>query len=128
MQARRLEILPSFEAAVEDLAPDVRLRVAEALMHFTDHSADNSLRPELKNGFDNVWSIRITKGYRAFYKKLRDSEGAIYLMFHVGHHDDYRALKKLASRVSVSISTTSKAGVQVSVQTGRGRARQERKH
>jgi len=127
MQARRLEILPSFQAAVEALAPDVRARVAEALVHFTERSADNSLRPELKNGFENVWSIRISKGYRAFYKKLRDSEGAIYLMFHVGHHDDYRALKKLASRVTVSISTSSKAGMQVSVQTGGGRGRQERK-
>lgn len=112
---------------MRELAPDLGLRVAEALVHFTERSADNALRPELKNGFDNVWSIRISKGYRAFYKKVRDSEGAIYLMFHVGHHDDYRALKKLASRVSVSISTAGKTSVQVTMRSGGGKPGQARK-
>jgi len=110
MQPRRVEILPSFEEAYQSLPPDIQERVQDALAHFSDRSADNSLRPELKNGFDNVWSIRISKGYRAFYKKLRDSEGAIYGMFHVGHHDDYRALKKLSSKVSISAHIQSGAG------------------
>lgn len=92
--------MPSFEAAYEALAPDVQERVREALVHFSERSADNALRPEMKNGFDNVWGIRVGIRYRAFYKKLRDSEGAIFCMFHVGHHDDYRQLKKLAARVS----------------------------
>ncbi len=111
MQARRVEILPSFEAAYDALAPDIQERTRDALVHFAERSADNSLRPELKNGFDNVWSIRITKGYRAFYKKLRDSEGAIFCMFHVGHHDDYRALKKLAARVSITAGPGQSVGV-----------------
>lgn len=102
MQPRKVEILPSFEAAYDALPQDVQERTQDALVHFSERTADNSLRPELKNGFDNVWSIRITKGYRAFYKKLRDSEGAIFCMFHVGHHDDYRALKKLSARISVT--------------------------
>jgi mRNA-degrading endonuclease RelE of RelBE toxin-antitoxin system len=116
MQPRRLEILPSFEHAYDELPIDVQKRTQDVLALFTERTADNALRPELKNGFDNVWSIRITKGYRAFYKKLRDSEGAIYCLFHVGHHDDYRILNKLASRVSVSINA-GKGGIQVSIQT-----------
>lgn len=112
MQLRRVEILPSFEEAYQSLPSDIQERVRDALTHFSDRSADNSLRPELKNGFDNVWSIRISKGYRAFYKKLRDSEGAIYGMFHVGHHDDYRALKKLSSKVSISAHIQAGAGQQ----------------
>lgn len=127
MQPRRLELLPSFVAAVDELAPDLGQRVTEALVHFTDRTADNALSPELKNGFDNVWSIRISKGYRAFYKKLRDPEGAIYRMFHVGHHDDYRALKKLASRVSVSITTSGQGGLHVSVKTGSGKTTKPKK-
>lgn len=105
MQARRIELLPSFDEAYDGLPQDVQMKTQEALAHFTDRTADNSLRPELKNGFDNVWSIRISKGYRAFYKKVRDSEGAIYCMFHVGHHDDYRLLKRLSSRISITITT-----------------------
>lgn len=116
MQPRRLEILPSFEQSYSELPLDIQKRTQDVLALFTERTADNALRPELKNGFDNVWSIRVTKGHRAFYKKLRDSEGAIYCLFHVGHHDDYRILNKLASRVSVSINA-GKGGIQVSVQT-----------
>ncbi|OGG50977.1 MAG: hypothetical protein A3F84_24255 [Candidatus Handelsmanbacteria bacterium RIFCSPLOWO2_12_FULL_64_10] len=100
MQHRRVEILPSFQEAYDALSSDVQERVSEALAHFTERTADNALRPEMKNGFDNVWGIRVTNRYRAFYKKFRDSDGAIFCMFHVGHHDDYRVLKKLAARVS----------------------------
>lgn len=115
MQPRKLEVLPSFEQSYGELPLDVQKRTQDALALFTERTADNALRPELKHGFDNVWSIRITKGYRAFYKKLRDSEGAIYCLFHVGHHDDYRILNKLASRVSVSINVQG-GNVRVSAQ------------
>lgn len=114
MQPRRVELMPSFDEAFDDMPGDIQQKTVEALEHFADRSADNALRPELKNGFDNVWSIRVSKGYRAFYKKLRDSEGAIFCMFHVGHHDDYRILNSLASRVSISINTLAK-NVQISV-------------
>lgn len=107
LQPRSLEILPSFEEALGALPTDIQLRTREALVHFSERSAENALRPELKHGFDNVWSIRISKGYRAFYKKIRDSEGAIFCMFHVGDHDDYRALKRLSSRITVTIRKTS---------------------
>lgn len=104
MQPRRLEILPSFEQSYVALPKEVQDRTLDVLAQFSERTADNALRPELKNGFDNVWSIRITRGYRAFYKKMRDSEGAIFCMFHIGHHDDYRILNKLASRISVSLN------------------------
>lgn len=110
MQPRRVEILPSFEAAYDALPPDLQERVRETLVQFADRSADNALRPEMKNGLENVWGYRITNRYRAFYKKLRDSEGAIYCMFHVGHHDDYRVLKTLANRVSVTITQSGGTG------------------
>lgn len=102
MTPRRVEILPSFEEAFVGLSPDIQRRVEDVLIQFSERTADNALRPELKNGFDNVWSIRVTKGYRAFYRKLRDREGAVFCMFHVGHHDDYRVLKRLAARVTVA--------------------------
>lgn len=95
--------MPSFEEAYKGLPADIQQRVADALVHFSERSAENSLRPEQKHGFDNVWSIRITKGYRAFYQKIRDPDGAIFCMFHVGHHDDYRALKKIISRISITL-------------------------
>ncbi|MFA7279368.1 MAG: hypothetical protein WC100_04685 [Sterolibacterium sp.] len=121
MESRRIEILPSFQQAYDTLAPDLQQRVEEALVHFSERSADNALRPELKNGFENVWSIRIGSRYRAFYKKLRDSDGAIFCMFHIGHHDDYRQLKKLSSRVTstthVNISGSPGQSISVSLRT-----------
>ena len=68
------------------------------------------MRPEQKNGFDNVWSFRVGRGYRVFYSKERDSEGAIFRLFHVGHHDDYRVIKKHynAFRAQINIRTNLK--------------------
>jgi len=113
MQPRRVEILPSFVAAYDDLDPEIQQRTQEAVIHFSDRSADNALRPELKNGLDNVWGFRVTGRYRAFYKKLRDKDGAIYCLFHVGHHDDYRVLKNLSSRVSISMVTSGSTQIKI---------------
>ena len=134
MQPRRIEILPSFEAAYDALPPDLQQRVQEVLVQFSERTADNALRPELKNGFDNVWSIRVTSRYRAFYKKLRDSEGAIFCMFHVGHHDDYRVLKKLATRVTVTAqmsaagASSGRSALRIMLQTRQGGAAKPPKH
>lgn len=126
MQARKIEILPSFLEAYDALPSDLQQRVQDALVNFSERSADNALRPELNNGFDNVWSIRIGSRYRAFYKKLRDSDGAIFCMFHIGHHDDYRQLKKLSSRVSsttqINITGSPGQSFSVSLQTRVGDA------
>lgn len=123
MTPRRVELLPSFEVAFESLSPDVRARVVDVLAQFSERTADNALRPELKNGFENVWSIRVSKGYRAFYKKLRDVDGAIFCMFHVGHHDDYRVLKRLAARIDLStVSGSDRSTTQsISVKVGMSR-------
>ncbi len=134
MQPRRIEILPSFEAAYDALPPDLQQRVQEVLVQFSERTADNALRPELKNGFDNVWSIRVTSRYRAFYKKLRDTEGAIFCMFHVGHHDDYRVLKKLATRVTVTAqmgaagAASGRSSLRIMLQTRQGGAAKPPKH
>lgn len=108
MQPRRIEILPSFEAALKDLSPDLQEKVEEALVKFVDRSADNALRPEPKRGFDGVWSFRVSKGYRAFYVKERDFEGARYHLFYVGHHDDYRMVRKRVPRITISIRSNRK--------------------
>jgi len=115
MVPRRVELLPSFEVAFESLAPDIQARVVDVLGQFSERTSDNALRPELKNGFENVWSIRVSKGYRAFYKKLRDADGAIFCMFHVGHHDDYRVLKRLAARINLNAFTARDGGKTQSV-------------
>lgn len=109
MEPRRIEILPSFEEAYHSLDQKLQGKVRNALILFSERSADHVLRPELKNGLDNVWSIRITKGYRAFYKKIRESGGAIYCMFHIGRHDDYRILKQLSKRFHIVVEMRNKS-------------------
>lgn len=104
MQQRRVEILPSFTAALRELAPDIQRRTEDVVVHFVERTAENALRPELKNGFDGVWTFRITNRYRAFYLKDRDPEGAIFRLFHVGHHDDYRVIKNRIPRMQVTVT------------------------
>lgn len=112
--------MPSFAAACESLDPKIQEQVVKALAYFSDHTADNSLRIQMKHGLENVWGFRVTKGYRVFYKKLRDKDGAVYCLFHVGHHDDYRALKTLSSRVTVSLTSSGSQTVKVSFTSGGG--------
>lgn len=102
--------MPSFLEALEELPADLQEKVTNAVAHFVDRTAENSLRPEQKNGFDNVWSFRVGGRYRVFYSKERDSEGAIFRLFHIGHHDDYRIIKKHynAFRVQINIRNNTK--------------------
>ena len=94
MTPRRIELLPSFQEAYASLPVRMKERVEAAIAHFVERDAENSLRPELKHGFEGIWSFRINQGYRVFYAKERDEEGTVFRLFHVGHHDDYRSLKR----------------------------------
>lgn len=98
MNNRRIKILDDFMLCLRDLPDDIVQGTKVALKQYIERSAENSLRPEYKNGLD-VWAIRITKGYRAFFMRHKDDNGRIDVFFHVGPHDDYRSVKRLRPRL-----------------------------
>ncbi len=89
MQARRIKIEKSFVSSLKKVPQQVRQKVDDCLKHFIDRDAEHSLRPEPKSGFKNVWTIRLTRGYRAFYSQETDEQGTYSSFFFVGDHDSY---------------------------------------
>ena len=76
MKARRIKYAPGFDRSLRKLSQENRERTIEAIRHFIDRTAENSLRPEKKSGLKGIWAFRVTDGVRVFYVQNRDGEGA----------------------------------------------------
>lgn len=77
---------PSFWKAYEDLTPEVKEQAQKAYQLWQE----NLLHPSLhfKKVGKNLWSARISSGYRALALKKGDD----YYWFWIGPHDQYEAL------------------------------------
>jgi mRNA-degrading endonuclease RelE of RelBE toxin-antitoxin system len=99
MEPRRILLLPSFEAALRDLTPEQREATREALRHFRNRTNENALQVERKSGLKGIWAFRVDGGIRAFFVQGKDEAGkTVSRLFHVGHHDDYRTVKRRKPR------------------------------
>src|ERR1700693_4844946 len=92
LNARRIKIGNGFRIALRKLDPDLQKDVLEAVRKFRERSAENSLQPEKKTGLKGVWAFRVNSAVRVFYVQHRDGQGAYSDLFHVGPHNDYRAV------------------------------------
>jgi hypothetical protein len=72
--------------------PELQTQIIRAVEHFTNRTAENSLRPERKQGLEDVWAFRVTSGVRVFYRQAKDGKGTYSELVHVGPHDDYRTI------------------------------------
>ncbi len=77
--------LPSFWEAYTSLDEIIRSRVKKAFRLWAQNPFHPSLRFKCINREENIWSVRITRGYRA----LGILEGNTVTWFWIGHHDDY---------------------------------------
>lgn len=77
--------LPSFWAAYADLEEDTKRGARKAYRLWKQNPFHPSLRFKCINRQENVWSIRITRGYRA----LGIFEGDTVTWFWIGGHDEY---------------------------------------
>jgi hypothetical protein len=77
--------LPSFWAAYEMLNADVKRSAKKAYRLWVENPFHPSLHFKCVNSEENVWSIRITRGYRA----LGILEGDTVTWFWIGSHDEY---------------------------------------
>jgi hypothetical protein len=77
--------LPSFWTCYRQLDKTVQRRVKKAYQLWADNPYHPSLRFKCINDQENVWSVRITRGYRA----LAVWEGGTVTWFWIGHHKEY---------------------------------------
>jgi len=95
MNPRRIELLPSFAAALKDLAPEIRDATLEAVKHFRNRTNENALQVERKSGLKGVWAFRVDRGHRVFFIQENGPDGdKVNQIFHVGPHDDYRTVTR----------------------------------
>ena len=94
MRPRRISFAPGFDRSLRKLSQEDRERAIEAVRHFIDRTAENSLRTEKKQGLKGIWAFRVTDSIRAFYVQSRDGEGVYSELFYVGQHDEYRAIQR----------------------------------
>jgi hypothetical protein len=77
--------LPSFWATYESLDEDAKRSARKAYLLWARNPFHPSLHFKCINREENVWSVRITRGYRA----LGVLEGDTITWFWIGTHDEY---------------------------------------
>ena len=77
--------LPSFWSAYRSLDESVRRRARKAFRLWAQNPFQPSLHFKCINAEENVWSVRVTLGYRA----IGVFEGDTVTWFWIGGHDDY---------------------------------------
>jgi mRNA-degrading endonuclease RelE of RelBE toxin-antitoxin system len=77
--------LPSFWAAYRSLDPTIRKRARKAYHLWAENPFHPSLRFKCINRGEDIWAVRITRGYRA----IGVFEGDTVTWFWIGDHDDY---------------------------------------
>ena len=78
--------LPSFWSAYRNLDNTLRNQAKKAYRLWISNPFHNSLRFKCINTKEDIWSVRITQGYRAV-GILKDDT---VTWFWIGHHDNYK--------------------------------------
>ncbi len=77
--------IPSFWKTYRSLEKDIRVRVKKSYNLWIDDPFYPSLRFKCINRNENIWAVRVTRGYRAL--GVLDSD--IITWFWIGSHDNY---------------------------------------
>ena len=77
--------LPSFWKAYQSLDRSIQERAKKAFRLWAQNSFHPSLHFKCINAREDVWSVRITLGYRAIGVLVEDT----VTWFWIGSHDDY---------------------------------------
>jgi hypothetical protein len=78
-------VLPSFYGEHRQLSNDVRQSTRKAYRLWADNPFHPSLHFKCINSQEDIWSVRVTRGYRA----LGVLESDTVTWFWIGSHDDY---------------------------------------
>jgi len=77
--------VPSFWDGYRNLDRDVRARAKKAYRLWSEDPFHPSLRFKCINNGENIWSVRVTLGYRA----IGVLDGDTVTWFWIGSHDQY---------------------------------------
>lgn len=78
-------VLPSFWVEYRQLSNDVRQSAWKAYRLWAENPFHPSLHFKCINSQEDIWSVRVTRGYRA----LGILDGDTVTWFWIGSHDDY---------------------------------------
>ena len=78
-------VLPSFWVQYRQLSNDVRQGARKAYRLWANNPFHPSLHFKCINSQEDIWSVRVTRGYRA----LGILDGDTVTWFWIGSHDDY---------------------------------------
>lgn len=79
------EVLPSFWAEYRKLNDEIRQRTRKAYQLWSENPFHPSLHFKCINQQEEIWSVRVTRGYRALGFKEEDR----VTWFWIGSHDNY---------------------------------------
>lgn len=79
------QTLPRFWEAYQALPEEVKRSARKSFQLWRDSPFHPSLHFKCVNQEERIWSVRLTRGYRA----LGNLEGDTVTWFWVGSHDDY---------------------------------------
>ncbi len=79
------QTLPSFWESYERLDESIRKRARKAFMLWSENPFHPSLHFKCINSGENIWSVRISLGYRA----LGVMDGDTVTWFWAGSHEEY---------------------------------------
>lgn len=74
---------PRFWELYRKLPPRIQTLADKKFKLLKENPSYHSLRLEKLEGYDNYWSVRVTKGYRAVASKEKES----FVWFFIGEHD-----------------------------------------
>lgn len=77
--------LPSFWSVYARLDGDIKRSARKAYRLWAENPFHPSLHFKCINREENIWSVRVTRGYRA----IGTLEGDTVTWFWIGRHDDY---------------------------------------
>ena len=86
----KVKTLPSFWKHYERLQENIKRQARKAFQLWKQNPFHPSLHFKCVNSEEEIWSLRITRGYRA----LCIYEKNLIVWFWIGHHDDYERLVK----------------------------------
>ena len=86
----RIRIADSYRKAERRIPHRIRLQAGKALSTFMEAPDRPGLNFERLPGWDNTYSIRVTRSYRILLKREADEAGEFFAAVDIGTHQIYR--------------------------------------
>lgn len=84
----RVALSARFKRDLRKADPRIRAGASEALGRLVENRHHPGLN--LERIRDEVWSIRVTRNFRIFLRRITDDEGELFLASRLENHDIYK--------------------------------------